>query len=524
MPKWSNNDGYTFIQKHRELLESPAISEKINEWFNIIFGSKQKGSAAKKINNLFLDQTYDDFEEQHEKSSLEDKINQYRMVEFGVTPNQVFKSDVNKRKSYNEIKHKQLLYNTTTSIKNGDKNNKFLNFEEIDCDFNEEKPYRIFDFKKEGFKKWRIYILTKKCVKIFTKTKEKIEIDEENNENNLKDNKNLEKKEKIKEGMENVLHKKSKDTTSKVNISRKDDVKLPEFKYRLNNKENYYNCSVIFGKGLYIALGGYWNGNIVIKSLDYKTIAKGKDLNKTLFIYSTNELSPITKIIIDESETYAICANKAGRILIYVINPEKKYVWNLSMILSFHKTEITSLAISDNLNIFISCSKDGNCMLYSLPRIKLFNSWYIESQEAGDSKDIFCSNIIIFHTPLPCLIFYIQNLNYLYVYSINGKFLKKHKLEFEIVHNGIIKYIDYQLKDYLLIYNSNDKTIDVYRGIDFELVTKSPAINYNFVDFFFSKGLDQMLILVENNDQNEQFNAKYKIFVLKDKENQLIWK
>jgi hypothetical protein len=183
MPKWSNNDGYTFIQKHRELLESPAISEKINEWFNIIFGSKQKGSAAKKINNLFLDQTYDDFEEQHEKSSLEDKINQYRMVEFGVTPNQVFKSDVNKRKSYNEIKHKQLLYNTTTAIKNGDKNNKFLNFEEIDCDFNEEKPYRIFDFKKEGFKKWRIYILTKKCVKIFTKTKEKIEIDEENNEN-----------------------------------------------------------------------------------------------------------------------------------------------------------------------------------------------------------------------------------------------------------------------------------------------------------------------------------------------------
>ena len=521
MPKWSNNDGYTFIQKHRELLESPEISEKINEWFNIIFGSKQKGSAAKKINNLFLDQTYDDFEEQHEKSSLEDKINQYRMVEFGVTPNQIFKSDVNKRKSYNEIKHnKQLLYNTTTAIKNGDRNNKFLNFEEIDCDFNEEKPYRIFDFKKEGFKKWRIYILTKKSVKIFTKKKEKIDIDEENNENNLKENKNLEKKEL----MENVLHRKSKDITSKVNISRKDDVKLPEFKYRLNTKENYCNCSVIFGKGLYIVLGGYWNGNIVIKSLDYKTIAKGKDLNKTLFIYSTNELSPITKIIIDESETYAICANKAGRILVYVINPEKKYVWNLSMILSFHKTEITSLAISDNLNIFISCSKDGNCMLYSLPRIKLFNSWYIESQETGDGEDIFCSNIIIFHTPLPCFIFYIQNLNYLYVYSINGKFLKKHKLNYKIVNNGITKYIDYQYKDYLMIYNSNDRTIDIHRGIDFEFVTKSPVINYNFIDFVLCQALDHALILVENANENKKSEAKYKILVLKDKENDLKWK
>ena len=105
---------------------------------------------------------------------------------------------------------------------------------------------------------------------------------------------------------------------------------------------------------------------------------------------------------------------------------------------------------------------------------------------------------------MPCFIFYIRNLNYLYVYSINGKYLKKHKLEFEIVKNGIVKYIDYQMKDYLLIYNSNDKTIDIYRGIDFEFVTKSPEINYNFIDFVLSKGLDQILILVENKNINEQ--------------------
>jgi len=528
MPKWSNNDGYIFIQKHRELLESQEVSEKINEWFNIIFGSKQKGPAAKKINNLFLDQTYDDFEEQYDKSSMEDKINQFRMVEFGVTPNQIFKADTSKRKLYHELKNKkQMLFNITEDIKKGEIVKNYLDFEEIDCDFDKEEPYRIYDFQKEGYKKWRIYILTKDKIKIFTKKIEKIEIEEESNNNVNNNDKMIHKiMHNLKEttGIENK-------TLSKINILIKDDVKLPEYKYKLNNISNYYNCSIIYGKGAYIALGGYWNGNIIVKSLDYKV--KQKDSNKTTYIYSTNETSPITKITIDESETFAICGNKLGNVFIFVINPEKKYSWSLSKILSYHKSEITSLAISENLNMFISCSKDGNCMLYSLPRIKLFNSWNI-SLDAEDQKanDIICSIIIIFHSPLPCFIFYIKNINSFYIYSINGKFLKKHKLEYEIVNNAIAKYIDYQLKDYLLIYNSKDKTIDVHRGIDFDLITKSPVINYKFIDFVLCKALDHAMILVENENFNEKeteidgkkIDSKYKILVLKDKENELKWK
>ena len=84
-------------------------------------------------------------------------------------------------------------------------------------------------------------------------------------------------------------------------------------------------------------------------------------------------------------------------------------------------------------------------------------------------------------------------MNYLYIYSLNRKIFKKHKLEYEIINNVITKYIDYQLKDYLMIYNSNDRTIDIHRGIDFENVTKSPLINYTFIDFFLFKGLDHFL-------------------------------
>ena len=76
-----------------------------------------------------------------------------------------------------------------------------------------------------------------------------------------------------------------------------------------------------------------------------------------------------------------------------------------------------------------------------------------------------------------------------------------------------------------MIYNSKDKTIDVYRGIDFEFITKSPVIDYTFIDFTLSKNLDQLLILVENNENDgKKLNQKYKVLVLKDKENQLNWK
>ena len=230
-------------------------------------------------------------------------------------------------------------------------------------------------------------------------------------------------------------------------------------------------------------------------------------------------------MIIDNSETYVICANKKGTIFIFIISPERKYVWILSKVITHQKSEITALSICENLNIFISCSKEGYCMLYSLPKIKLYNSFKISFDD--EEKNIFCSFILIYHVPLPCFIFYIKNQNAFYIYSINGKFLQKNEIDYEIVPNGIEKYIDYEMRDYLLIYNSKDKTIDIHRAIDFQFVSKSPVINYEFIGFVLYKDLDHALILVKNNKKENEVNtqeSKYKILVLKDKTNELIWK
>ena len=106
-------------------------------------------------------------------------------------------------------------------------------------------------------------------------------------------------------------------------------------------------------------------------------------------------------------------------------------------------------------------------------------------------------------------------------------------MDYEIVQNGFAKYIDYQMRDYLMIYNSTDKTIDVHIAIDFEFVAKSPIINYDFIGFVINKDLDHALILVKNNNTHEEkekenegniSNSNYKILVLKDKTNELIWK
>ena len=71
LPEWAEDSGYLFISKHKEMLESPEVSEKINDWINIIFGYKQKGKEAKKINNLFMQESYEDYEEEYKKADEE---------------------------------------------------------------------------------------------------------------------------------------------------------------------------------------------------------------------------------------------------------------------------------------------------------------------------------------------------------------------------------------------------------------------------------------------------------------------
>ena len=355
-----------------------------------------------------------------------------------------------------------------------------------------------------------------------------IEGNDTNNESDNEEN-NLEEENEIKDEEDNK-------TSNKETISKYDKI-LFSPKYRMNHA---ISPTIIYDKGNYIAQGGFWNGNILITKLEDSGSKKDKS-QKNINIISTNGIYPIIHMKIDLSETFVICANKIGVIFVFIINQLNKSEWILHKIIQDNQREIVSIALNENLNIFITCDKDGYNNLYTLPTCKLFNSYRLNENVFPNNNinnsnsrsisnlnvyniqnNLYADNVIIFNSPLPSLIFYIKSRKSLCVFSINFHFIKEIPLGYDIVPNGIKKYSDYFSKDYLFIYNKNEKTIDIYDLVDLNvnIIAKSAKINYSFVDFHFSKEMDHALIMVKDEEKkNENIKDKseqrnYKLLIL----------
>ena len=562
MPSWSKNNSYIFIEKHRELLESPEVSEKINEWFNIIFGSKQKGKEAKKIKNLFVNQSYEDFEETYKKLSKMDKIYKCRMVEFGVTPNQIFKNDTFKRQNFNDnnkIK-RSLLFNILQKTRKKQKiTGKELELEENKINTKENiQKFLVFLVTRKDLKKERIFFITKNKLEIFKKYRpqifksaqfdrsnsKKIKTDKDKEKEETAEDYNLgdillesqvlEEDDKITEtekALNNSNNSHEKDLENNLknkaikSLIYKYDRKYKIPKYRMNFDDS---PMVLYNEGNIVVLGGFWNGDIIMQLLDENQKNKSKKMN----IIKTNELYPITKIIIDKTETFVICANSEGAIFIYIIDQKDKMTWNFKKKINEGQGEVSSMEINENLGIFVICFKNGYCMVYTLPNCKIINSFLIESKELdnninennkdnnsdiieetpkdNNSNIIYAPSIVfISSTPLPCFIFYIKERKSLCVYSINAHLLNEYKLGYEIVNNGILKYTDFTFMDFLFIYNPINYTIDIHKLTDLNIVTSSPMIEYQFIDFHFSVEFDSLYILIKEK------NTDYKMLALK---------
>ena len=529
MPKWANYDPYIFVNKHRMLLESTEVNEKMNEWFNIIFGYKQKGSVAKKIGNLFLKQTYENFEETYDKSDTKSKIYFCRLVEFGVTPHQIFKYEINKRMNYNELKTKRLLFpNITEIIKKNEEKNKNLeqsyeikveNTEKNNNKNNNLTPIKLYlhDKKEEQGEKSEIYVLSEEgIIKSLSSTSSLTVIKRRIiSSNNLSLNFNDEK-----------LEKRSSKKLQK-NSELKSDITLFLPKYRINNTES---PSLFFNKGDCIALVGFWNGDILIENISVIN-KKDKNYYPETRIYSTREYSPITHIVIDENEIFAICGNALGSVFIYVIDEKDKTIWNLYKVIYDNFSPITSIDINKALNIFIVCDKDGYCMVYTLPKCKLINSFklknilYQNNSINNEGLSLFANISIISSSPLPCIIFYFKSKSSLAVLSINGHLIKEKEINLNINTNSIKIFSDRQFIDYLIIFNPKSESIDLYNIIDLQMIKTWAINNYKFIDFIFSKKLDIIYILVKSNEEQENGKGnnnnkqKYNILVLKDANN-----
>ena len=515
-PKWCNNNPYLFIKKHREVLESYEVSLGINKWINLIFGSKQKDKEANIIHNLFSINSYEDYEKEYDQLPLDEKDIACRLLEFGVTPNQIFKYDASQRKGEVEknIKNK-IFYYTLDGYKKSKNNKCRLKLEDIKEEVKvKDIPNKIYYFPKDGnydnIKKniFDIYMMESDYLDIYIRKGDKLIVNKEEQEPQNRINE---------DGIGDDKY--DEIAIKKIGQKYKDKIKLMNLKHSFDSNiqpKEWLNYGTILVKG------GYWNGNIIIQNiLKYKENNNNiLDKNKNTYIYTTKEYSPITKIVIDYNETIAICGNMNGTIYIYRINTYNKLNWTLYKTINDHNSPIVSISLNETLNIAITCSENGLCNLYTLPYFKLYNSFIIGKDDKDiNDNDIFCPDIVLISdSPLPCFIFYVNDIKTIYCYSINGKILTKNTLNYEINEKSIKLYRDYQFVDYLIIYNIEKNLFEIRSIVEFELIGTSPIINdFEFVDFIFSWDNEHILTFGKVKD-------KYKFYIIYDMDNKITWK
>ncbi|XP_021574806.1 neurobeachin-like protein 2 [Carlito syrichta] len=106
LPPWASSPE-DFIQQHRQALESEYVSAHLHEWIDLIFGYKQRGSAAVEALNVFYYCSYegavdlDHVTEERERKALEGMISN-----FGQTPCQLLKEPHPARLSAEKAAHR----------------------------------------------------------------------------------------------------------------------------------------------------------------------------------------------------------------------------------------------------------------------------------------------------------------------------------------------------------------------------------------------------------------------------------
>ncbi|KAK0655900.1 hypothetical protein B0T16DRAFT_21821 [Cercophora newfieldiana] len=91
LPPWAKGDPKIFIQKHREALESPYVSQNLHKWIDLVFGYKQRGEAAVESLNIFHPLSYKGAKDLDNITDPQElAITTGIIHNFGQTPHQIF--------------------------------------------------------------------------------------------------------------------------------------------------------------------------------------------------------------------------------------------------------------------------------------------------------------------------------------------------------------------------------------------------------------------------------------------------
>ena len=404
LPKWCNSLPTMFIIKQRLQLENINTNSNLPNWINLIFGYYQRSPKAETQYNLFMANTY---KNEVNISKIESKDNRdalMRIVELGITPDQLFTEKASSRQD----KPNSLSKTSGEYLFTG----KNLKVSKI--------PFTKVNFPKNQIIKMKT--ITNNKILLLTKDNNLavIKLSQVHTENKIKSDKNH------------------------IQIPNDSNKYILNYSMKSLKKED---VTLIYCKGKVIVQGGFWDGRLEIH-YDKKLFTSSQRAISSHYdsfsIYDKHQ-SPITAITINNEETFLICGKLNGIINIYQIHNSIEY--KLYHTLYDHKETITSIAINSTLNIFTTASHDGYVQLYTLPQCKKYRSLKL-------NKNIHCKNIFICSCPLPSIILY-TNVNTFISYTVNGMFISQSEERSVNIINPIQMKSPTTFEEYL-IYGTND--------------------------------------------------------------------
>ena len=375
-----DNNPYEFVLNMRTILESDEISNTIQNWVDLIFGSKSRGKEAENVNNLFTEASY---QESIDIQKVENKESYLRMVEFGLIPTQVMSKDCLKRERKDDlIKGKEITDPEAVLIifksklikeQNANKNISVL----IGGEFSTDKITLILNNDSLVERKINYSVFDR--------------------------------------GFTN-------ETVNRLPLTNFKN-KMNEF-YSNNSRSN--KVFQLYNKGKILIMGGFHDGKIVICYVEEK--------EKWDELFPFNDEFPILSLFIDEGEEYLFLGNSIGNVAVYRIDPDIEK-WEIIKYLIDHKSAISHLHCSSDLDLWVSTSIDGYINLYTLPLCKQARTIKIGKK---------CSYSFLASSPLPCIVVICDETNNseIIVYSLNGKLITNKELYFKLSNPIIIKNLN----------------------------------------------------------------------------------
>lgn len=311
LPPWANGDPYYFTFKMRELFESQPINENLHQWFDLIFGYKQRGENAIDAINVYLPITYEDGIDltDPENLSIKDSL-MNQAYNFGQCPTQLF-TEPHGPKQLRKIP--PIFVDPVASLQSKT------------FDYNKRKYGIITDIK-------------------FTNPEEFIMFGHK----------------KLLMGMtyNHCIEGSKKEIITERNNFKKEKYDFDDSRIYLTDETP---IKLMVKQDLQMVFGGFWDGKIFIQSFTKKPT-----------IILKHHLFRVTMIEVSESEEIIITGTEKGDVVKWNRH-DGKITYEKSFF--HHLNTVTGACVLEDMGVFATCSKDSTVNLYTISPPYLLRSF-----------------------------------------------------------------------------------------------------------------------------------------------------